>query len=236
MTIKTILKIERSSFFQAKEFFHISILVMLYGFILASSIGGLNLLLLNPVWEPRVLMGFSALLCGSGLTLWKQIKQNEEFKIFTIVSTTILAILFINISLTYGNVVSAQTFYNQTTASRLLIDLKTATTNELMSSEESKIFILGEMDDASPLVKVARRKYPFMKEMLPSYFRHWFHSYQLLKSQGMEHKPTYLYRDSLNERQVANEFTEKTEAILSAEDYNIYLFDENIFIVKFEQR
>ncbi len=201
----------------------IPILSLFYFFCLIISFYGLSLIFVNPVWQVRLFMGFSAVV-GIFCFYLSYIFYNSWFlRYFLIFFLCLLCLSFANVSLTFGNALYAQNTYEERIATVLLSDLEQGISKLSNVPENPKIAIAGQLK-YSPLTFRSFYKYPILEEIIKSYFTpNWFHSFQRLKSLGFRFREEYIRK-----------FTFSSQPIISRRIYDIYLENRDTFVILFK--
>ena len=211
----------------------ILILILFYFFCLLISFYGLSLVLVNPVWQVRTFMGFSAVV-GIFCFYLSYIFYNSWFlRYFLIFFLCLLCLLFGNVSLTFGNALYAQNTYEEIIATVLLSDLEEGISKLSNVPENPKIAIAGQLEH-SPLTSRSFYKYPILEKITISYFKtNWFHSFQRLKSLGFKFREEYI-RNPISKGE--KEFTFSSKPIISRRIYDIYFKNRDTFVILFKKQ
>ncbi len=205
----------------------ISILLLMVGYscIFIISLAGLMVLLENPVIWPRAFMGFAGIVCICSLFLSYIFSNIKTLKYFLIFLLSLFCLSFTNVSLTLGNVLNFQNNYEEMMATVLLSDLEESISKIPNPPENPKIAI-GSPLEYSPLTIAAFNKYPILKQITWSYFipnRH--QGYKKFYSLGFKFSET---------PEIEQPFIPKTQPIITRRIYDVYLENNDTFVVTFK--
>ena len=210
-------------------------LTLFYLISLIVSFYGLSLVFINTHFQPRVFMGFSAVVgisCFFLAHLFSSCSHLKFLRYFLIFFLCLLCLSFTNVSLTYGNILYYQNTYEERIATVLLSDLEEEISKLYNLSKEPKIVIANQLEYSS-LTFQAFKKYPILKEITRSYFRQgWFHSYQKLRSLGFKLNPS----QGIGFIPKEEKFFPSFQPILSRRMYDIYLENNDTFIILFKNK
>ncbi len=135
----------------------VSIITLLLTFVLCF---GVYPLLEKPLFLPRAMYGFGAFVAIIGIYA-VDLKTNYVAKI----ACFILAWLFINFTLTYGNALAEQKRYTDFRIQNLISDMSDC---EIFNSTEEKIVILKGSIGKSPVVERISNNYPILNSLVPN--------------------------------------------------------------------
>ena len=207
------------------------LLALFYCFALIVSFYGINLVLLDPQWQPRACMGFSAVVGISCFFLAYLFYVFRFLRYFLIFFLCLLCLSFANISSTFGNTLHYQNTQEQIIATVLLSDLEEEISKLSNPPEKPKIAIAGQLKH-SALTYQAFRKYPILKTITKSYFlQDWDHGHHQLRSLGFKFDSKYI-KDIIPEEE---KFMPSSQPILSRRIYDIYFENDDTFIILFKK-
>ena len=204
----------------------IIIFIVFYSFLIITSIYGLGLFLSKQMVQPRVFMGFSAVVAISCFFIAYFFNPSTFFRYFLIFFLSLLCLSFINMSLTFGNILHYQNTQEQMIATILLSDLEEEIAKLPTSLKEPKLMIAGALEP-SALTKQAFRKYPILRKINPSYLKQNDAVGSLtLKRLGFNFDFEILPKD--------NQFNPTSRPIVKRRTYNLYFENNDTFIIQFK--
>ena len=221
--------------FQRKKYLllAVGILTLFYFFNLTASCYGFSLIMTNPIWQPRIFMGFTGVVAIACLYLARLVHLNRILKFILIFFLSLLCLQFANISATYVNVIYHQKIQSEIIEPVLLSDLETILLNLPNLPEKPQIIIIGS-PEPSILNIQAFAKYPILEKIAtPSFGQHPFVNLYL---QTREFRFLSVQSMSWQIRKAIDNFILSNPPITSNQIYNIYLKDNDIFIITFNKR
>jgi hypothetical protein len=206
-----------------------------FAYILSTvfSFYGLSLILIDPVWQVRVFMGFSGTIGISCLYLSRLFEKPRFLQYGLIAFFCILSLLFANVSLTFGNVLHAQNTYEEAIAPVILNDLEASIAKVPNSPEKIRLALVGQLDYSS-LARVAFKKYPIVQQIaIPYLSGNFFHALTRLRGLGFQFANHSVIRQfALTD---AEEYPYPSEPILTRRMYKIYFVQPDIFAIDFKK-
>lgn len=192
------------------------------------SFGGLNLFLMNFSFSSRNMMGVSAVI-GISCFYLSHIFVSKLLKGFLILFLCLLCLSFANVSLTAGNAMHHQNTYEEIIATMLLSDLEEQISKLPNPPKSPKIAIIGQRLKTSPLTYKAFEKYPIIRGLAVSYTKeNSRHSYSRLKSLGFNFD-FYIIPEQ------EKKFVLDSQTILNRRIYDIYIKNNDKFIIRFKR-
>lgn len=203
------------------------LLTLFYFFVLTTSFKGLSLVFVMQSEQPRVFMGFSTVVGISCFFLANLFYHSRTFKYILIFLFCLLCLSFINISLTFGNILHHQNTRTEIIATVLLSDLENEISKLSNPPKKPKFAMVGKLKGNSFSNK-ALTKYPILKKiMMGSFGQGNVHGHHKLKSLGFKFEHKLLSRKE--------KFVPSSQPILSRRIYDIYLENNDTFVVLFKK-
>lgn len=144
--------------------------------IIYSSIGGLLLPLAQPIYSPRVLVGFSG-VCISSCLIWSVISRKNAKFIIAITAMASLSCVY-----AYGNALKAQAENDRFLLSSIAKDF-------IDMNKDAKYMIIEKKPEIATGVEAAARNFGIIKTITPSYVRFgWMFSNQMMAKLGVDLK------------------------------------------------
>ena len=224
---KTIANPGSKSLLQYLLFFSLIACSILLLFITPS---GLMLFLKNPIFAPRTMMGFSALVAVCCLFLSHQFSQKKKsnfLKYCLIAFLAILSLAFGNVSSTLGNVLYAQNVQEEVIATILVSDLGEVAPEILRY--QPKLAIINALDYSYGNTK-AYEKYPLLTYIVwHNMVGNRIHFYGKLETLGFKFGGVDYKKDVFTGEN--NKFIPKTEPVLIRPLYKMYLENQDLLVV-----
>lgn len=209
-------------------------LTLFYIFSLTVSFYGLSLIFIDPVWQPRTFMGFSAVIGISCFYLGHLFYPARFLRYFLIFFLCLLCVAFANLSLTFGNTLHYQNTQEEIIATVLLSDLEEEISKLYHSPAQPKIVMAGQLKP-SALTSQAFRKYPILKIITQPYFKQsWTHGYGKLKSLEFQFDLDFKLIKKITPTK-EKKFVSSSPPILSRRIYDIYFEDGDTFVILFKE-
>ena len=223
---KTIINSHSKSLLQSLLFFSS---IVFYILLLITAPLGAMLILDNPSFEPRVMVGFSTLVAICCLFLSHEFSQKKSqfFLKYGLISfLCLLSLAFSNVSLTFGNVLYSQNVQDKIVATLLVSDLGEIAPQ--ISQHHPKVAIINSLDYTYGNIQ-AYKKYPILHRITWYYLKGKVQFYSKLETLGFKlGRPDY-------KKQVFtegnNQFMPKTEAVLIRPLYKIYFEEDKKLLV-----
>lgn len=206
------------------------IFIAFYILVLVMAVSGVMLILENPIFLPRTMMGFSALVAICCLFLSHKFSQKNQrlFKYGLISFLIILSIAFANVSFTFGNVLYTQNVQEEIIATILVSDLGEIIPKLPIPQQHLAVAVVNTLDYTYGNTK-AYEKYPILKSITWYYLQHQIQFYTKLETLGFKFNAAD-YR-SITVTGANNEFIPQTEAILIRPLYKIYFENDKILVI-----
>ncbi len=224
---KSIINFDSKSLFQSLFVFSFT---AFYIVLLVTSVSGVMLILKNPIFAPRTMMGFSTLVAICCLFLSHEFSQkNQKYLKYCLFSFLfLLSIAFSNVSFTLGNVLYTQNVQDEIIATMLVSDLGEIVPKLPISLQHPTVAIVNALDYTYGNIK-AYEKYPILNHITWYYLKTQVQFYTKLETLGFKFTPPN-YRKSVFTG-ANNQFIPKTEAVLIRPLYKIYFENNDMLVV-----
>ena len=225
---KTIINSNSKSLVQNLLFFGS---IVFYILLLITAPLGAMLILDNPSFEPRVMVGFSTLVAICCLFLsheFSQKKYQHFFKYCLISFLCILSLAFSNVSLTFGNVLYSQNVQDKIVATLLVSDLGEIVPQLPISRKHPTVAIVNALDYTYGNA-LTYKKYPILDKITWYYLKGNVQFYSKLATLGFKFGAPHYGKHVFTGAN--NEFVPKTEAILTRALYKIYFEEDKELLV-----
>ena len=240
MTIATIIvngivsqkkSITKSRFKSSLQYLSILSLIIFYILCLIIGVSGVMLILENPIFAPRAMMGFGTLVAICCLFLSHEflLKNQKPFKYCLISFLCILSIAFANVSFTLGNVLYAQNVQDELIATILVSDLGEIVPKLPISLHHPTLAIVNSLEYTYGNIQ-AYKKYPILNKITWYYLKtNQVQFYTKLETLGFKFT-TPGYEEHVFTG-ANNQFEPKTEALLIRPLYKIYFENNDLIVV-----
>lgn len=214
------------------------VLAIIYYLIIITSFIFPSYILLNPPWHTRFFLGFTAIICFFCIFLAQLLSKFniKYFNFLLIFYFSLIALSFINISLTFGNVVHQQNLYEERVGMLILRDIENLSNDYSLPLDKAKIsFVNSEKVftlKPNNLVQKSLEKYPIIKPLAYQYLSPDNFGITKLNTFGINIEPLpkeNFYRDNKDYYQSLK------PPILKRHLYNIYLENNNVFVITFNE-
>ncbi|WP_017293251.1 glucosyltransferase domain-containing protein [Geminocystis herdmanii] len=213
-------------------------LAIFYYLIIITSFIFPSYILLNPPLHTRIFLGFTAIVCFSCFFL-VQLLSNFNIKYFNLLLIfyfSLIALSFINISLTFGNVTHQQNLYEERIGMSILRDIENLSNDYSLPLDKAKIsFVNSEKVftlKPNNLVQKSLEKYPIIQPLAYQYLSSDNFGITKLKTFGIEIESLPkedFYSDDKDYYQPLK------PPVLKRQLYNIYLENNNVFVITFNE-
>lgn len=206
------------------------ILTLVNFFLLLVSFQGLSLIAVNPPMTPRIFMGFSTAVSISCFFLAHLFLLYCPFKFIKyslVFFMCLLSLLFINISLTFGNLLSYQNTQEQIIATLIFSDLDEQISKLPNPPKNPKIAIVNQLKSNRLASNKAFQKYPILRSIIIPIYRQGPFGPQKLRTFGLEFERKII--------PTKEKFIPTSNPILTRHIYDIYFENNDTFIIQFKK-
>ncbi|WP_186375863.1 glucosyltransferase domain-containing protein [Hyella patelloides] len=202
-----------------------------YILLLIIGVSGVMLVLENPIFAPRTMMGFSTLVAICCLFLSNKVLQRTQkyLKYCLISFLFILSLAFSNVSFTLGNVLYSQNVQDEIIVTILISDLGEIVPKLPISQQHPTLAIVNALNYTYGNIQ-AYKKYPILNRITWYYLNsNQIQFYTKLETLGFKFASPDYQKDIFTG--VDNQFIPKTEAVLIRPLYRIYFENNNLLVV-----
>lgn len=213
-------------------------LILFYIFIILTSFIFPSYILVNPPWSMRIFLGVVAIVSYSCFFLTKfVINLNNKFiKLFLVFYFSLIILSFVNLSLTYGNVITQQNLYEEKVGGAILNDIENLSNKYSISLTKPKIsFVNSEKVNTlrnNLLVQKSFEKYPIIGIITYPHFTS--DNFGITKLETFSISIERLPKENFY-RENETFYNPQNPPILERQLYNIYLENNEVFIIVFNE-
>ena len=208
------------------------ICLLFYSLLLIVSPLGMMLILKNPIFAPRTMMGFSTIVAICCFFLAEQtliFKQRQKTKYWLSAFFCVVILAFSNVSFTLGNVLYSQNIQDEIIATVLISDLGEIVPQLPISLQHPTLAVVNSLDYTYGNTK-AYSKYPLLKEITWFYLKtNQIQFYTKLETLGFKftrpHYEKHVYTSA------NNQFIPTKKPVVTRPLYNIYFENDDLLVV-----
>lgn len=230
-----IINSSRIAFYQKKSQLQPLLFVtclLLYGLLLVVSPLGMMLILENPIFAPRTMMGFSALVTICCLFLSNEIIYYKSQKVFKYCLTAFFSLIilaFANVSFTLGNVLYTQNIQDEIIVTVLISDLGEIVPQLPISLQHPTLAVVNSLEYTYGNTK-AYSKYPLLKDITWFYLRtNSIHFYTKLETLGFRFTRPHYEKHVFTSPD--KQFVPTNKPVVTRPLYNIYFENNDLLVV-----
>lgn len=215
----------------------ILILIIFYLVFLIAAPPGLMLILENPIFAPRTMIGFSGLIAIFCLFVSNQVLSKKgtikTYLQYCLIGLfCLVSLIFSNVSLTLGNAVNAQNVQEEMIITIMMSDLGEIIPKLPITQQPPTLVLVNSINYNYANLQ-AYQKYPIINSIIWRYLSsNQYQFYTKLKTLGFDFTPANAQDTIAKENQ---QFNPKTKPLLVRGLYNIYFEDNNWLVVAFKK-